>query len=387
MKLTRRAFGALSIAAAAHSQTYGVEEVTVFQSGEEGYHTFRIPSLLVTAKGALLAFCEGRRLARGDSGAIDMVVKRSQDRGLTWSAPQVVWRQGENTCGNPCPVVDRRTGRIIMPMCWNLAEDHGRDLHAGKAKDTRRVYVTHSDDDGTTWAPAREITKQAKQDNWWWYATGPGVSIQIRHGEHAERIVTPANHTSEKSGFAANVIYSDDAGESWKRSSVIAPACNESQVVELSDGRLMMNMRSQSFTSKERTGFRSISYSSDGGETWTPPEFDKHLGDPQVQASLIRYSWPEERGGGKLLFSNPGPPISAERGPRVRMTVRVSADDGKTWPASRIIHLGPAAYSTLARLPGGQVGLLYEAGQESAYETIRLAQTSMEWMELGREGD
>ncbi len=386
MKLTRRTFGALSIGAAAYSQTYGIEEVTVFGAGEEGYHTFRIPSLLVTAKGALLAFCEGRRLARGDSGAIDMIVKRSEDNGLTWSAPQIVWREGENTCGNACPVVDRRTGLIVLPMCWNRGDDHGQDLHSGKAKGTRRVYVTHSDDDGETWAPARDITKQAKADDWWWYATGPGVSIQIRNGEHAGRIVTPANHTSNKSGFAANVIYSDDAGESWKRSSVIAPACNESQAVELADGRLMMNMRSQSFTSEERTGYRSISYSADGGETWTSPVFDKHLGDPQVQASLIRYSWPEEPGGGKLLFSNPNPPISAKRGPRVRMTVRVSRDDGKTWPAARIMHLGPSAYSSLARLPGGQIGLLYEAGRENAYQSIRLAQTSMEWMELGRDG-
>ena len=164
---------------------------------------------------------------------------------------------------------------------------------------------------------------------------------------------------------------------------MIAPACNESQVVELSDGRLMMNSRSQSFTNNERTGYRAIAFSSDGGETWTPPRPDAHLGDPQVQASLIRYSWPGEGGPGRLLFSNPAPAVSRERGRRVRMTVRSSPDDGRTWPAERLIHEGPAAYSSLARLHDGSVGLLYEAGSEGPYEAIQLARFSIAWLDAG----
>ena len=384
MTFTRRTFGALAFARVARSQRRGLEQQVVFAAGQDGYHTYRIPALLATPRGSLLAFCEGRRGGRGDSGAIDLVVKRSEDGGATWSGPSVVWSDGENTCGNPCPVVDSRSGRILMPMTWNLGDDHGRELHAGTAKGTRKVYLTHSDNDGKTWPAARDITAEAKSPDWWWYATGPGVAIQIRKGDHAGRIVVPANHTSKASGFAAHVIFSDNGGKSWRRSSVIAPACNESQVVELSDGRLMMNMRSQSFVGEERTGYRSISYSSDGGETWTPPAFDAHLGDPQVQASLIRYSWPDDPGGGRLLFSNPSPPISRERGKRIRMTVRLSRDDGKTWPAERLTHEGPSAYSSLARLPDGRVGLLYEAGEGQTYDQIRLARFSIDWLEGGR---
>ncbi|MCB1020069.1 MAG: exo-alpha-sialidase [Acidobacteria bacterium] len=383
MQLSRRAFAALALAGAARSQSTGVDEQVVFASGQGGYHTFRIPALLVTQKGTLLAFCEARKLGRGDSGEIDMVVKRSEDGGRSWSEPQLVWGDGANTCGNPCPVVDRKTGRILLPMTWNRGEDGGKELHQGSAKGTRRVFLSASDDDGKSWAEPREITSEAKAPDWWWYATGPGVSIQIQKGAHAGRIVVPANHTSQKDGFAAHTIYSDDGGKTWRRSNPIAPACNESQVVELSDGRLMMNMRSQSFTNKERNGYRAIAFSDDGGAHWTPPELDAHLGDPQVQASLIRYSWPDEPAGNVLLFANPSPPVSPERGKRVRMTVRLSRDDGKTWPAERVIHEGPSAYSSLARLPDGSIGLLYEGGAQQAYENIRLARFSLDWLAGG----
>ena len=383
MELTRRAFTAGLVPGLAAAQGGGLEQRPVFSAGAGGYHTFRIPALLPTISGVLLAFCEGRRMGRGDSGAIDLVLKRSTDSGKTWSGLRVVWSDGPNTCGNPCPVVDIRTGRILLPMTWNPGEDHGRELHLGTGKGTRRVFLAYSDDDGKTWSSVREITAQTKRQDWWWYATGPGGAIQIRNGEHSGRIVVPANHTSARDGYAAHSILSDDGGKNWRASSVIAPACNESQVVELTDGRLMMNSRSQSFTNEERTGYRAIAFSSDGGETWTVPEPDAHLGDPQVQASLIRYSWPGDGARGRLLFSNPAPPVSRERGKRVRMTVRSSLDDGQTWPVQRLIHEGPAAYSCLARLHDGSVGLLYEAGVEDPYEAIQLARFSISWLEGG----
>ena len=383
MEVTRRAFTAGLLPGLAVAQRGEPDRRPVFRAGDGGYHTFRIPALLPTPDGSLLAFSEGRRASRSDSGEIDLVVKRSTDAGLTWSDPVVAWGDGANTCGNPCPVIDRRTGRILLPMTWNPGSDHGRELHNGTGTGTRRVFLCHSDDDGRSWSAAREITDQAKRDDWWWYATGPGVAIQVRNGEHAGRIVVPANHTSEADGYGAHAILSDDGGESWSRSSVIAPACNESQVVELTDGRLMMNSRNQSFTNEERTGYRAIALSSDGGETWTSPRPDAHLGDPQVQASLIRYSWPDEDGTGRLLFSNPAPPVSRERGRRIRMTVRSSSDDGRTWSAGRLVHEGPAAYSSLARLPDGQVGLLYEAGERGPYEAIWLARFPLGWLESG----
>ena len=166
--------------------------------------------------------------------------------------------------------------------------------------------------------------------------------------------------------YGAHVLYSDDSGKTWRRSNVIKPTCNESQVVQLSDGRLMINMRSQENTGagRPRNGYRSVALSHDGGATWSEPHFDEHLGDPVCQASLIRYD--EER----LLFSNPNPPVSPERGRRIRMTLRMSVDDGKSWPHALLIDEGPAAYSCLTRLPDDRIGCLYESKKDIVFAAI-----------------
>jgi sialidase-1 len=362
----------------------GISESEVFVSGKGGYHTYRIPSLIVTSKGTLLAFCEGRKNGKGDSGDIDLLVKRSSDSGFTWSTQETIWDDGPNTCGNPCPVIDRRNGRIVLLTTWNRGDDHGKEMKRGASKDTRRPFVLFSDDDGHSWSSPREITGSVKGKDWWWYATGPGIGIQIRRGPHAGRLVIPANHTSSHHGFGSLTIFSDDGGETWGRSNVIKPACGESQLVELADGTLMINSRSQSFTDEERTGYRSIAFSQDAGETWSEPEFDKHLGDPVCQASLIRYSLETTGGRNRLVFSNPNPPISPQRGTRIKMTVRLSYDEGKTWPVSKLLHSGPSAYSALAALPDGDIGCLYERGDTRLYETITLAKFSLDWLTDGK---
>ncbi len=358
-------------------------ETALFVSGADGYHTYRIPSLIVTKAGTVLAFCEGRKQSLADSGDIDLLVKRSDDGGSTWSGQQIVWDDGPNTCGNPCPVIDRRNGRIVLLSTWNRGDDHGHDLHRGAGKDTRRVFVLTSDDDGRTWSKPRQITAEVKEEDWWWYATGPGVGIQLRQEPHAGRLVIPSDHTSAKDNMSSHVIYSDDGGETWRRSTPIGPGCNESQVVELADGTLLMNMRTQSFTGRERTGYRAISFSRDGGETWSAPVPDKHLGDPQVQASLIRYSLASGGTRNRLLFCNPSPPIRRKPGKRVNLTVRLSYDEGKTWPVARVIHAGPSAYSCLTRLPDGEIGLLYEGGDKNAYENLLYTHFSLDWLTRG----
>ena len=336
----------------------GVEpdSLDLFTSGQGGYDTYRIPSVITTTQGTVLAFCEGRKNSAGDSGDIDLLMKRSEDGGLQWSDTAVVWDDGDHTCGNPCPIVDRVTGDVHLLLTWNRGSDGGRTLHDGSSEGTRRVFYCRSGDDGRSWSEPVEITDQAKDPSWWWYATGPGVGIQINRGNHRGRLVVPCDHTAPGYYYGAHVIYSDDHGRHWQRSTAIQPTCNESQVVELADGRLMINMRSQEKreAGRPRNGYRSISFSDDGGATWSPPTFDSDLGDPVCQASLIRYD------GERLLFSHPNPPISPGRGKRIRMTVRLSRDDGESWSDGRLIHEGGSAYSCLTRLPDGDVGLLYE---------------------------
>ena len=354
--------------------TERISQRPIFTAGEGGYHTYRIPSLIATARGTLLAFCEGRKAGRGDAGDIDLVLRRSFDGGRTWSPTQVVWDDGPNTCGNPCPVVDRESGTIWLLLTHNLGQDTESQIVSGTSTGSRTVWVSKSTDDGATWAAPIEITRDVKLPDWTWYATGPGVGIQLRSG----RLVIPCdNKLTGGKAWQSHLIYSDDRGATWKLGGVVGPQCNESQVAELADGALLLNMRS--FQAHNR---RFVATSKDGGLTWTAPAEDQALIEPVCQASLLRYDDAVHAGAAParnsnvLLFSNPG---STKR---ERLTVRLSEDGGQTWPAAstKILHPGPAAYSCLAVLPDGTIACLYERGDKNAYETITLARFTTEWL-------
>ncbi len=354
----------------------GVARIEVWRSGEDGYDTYRIPALAVTPKGTVLAFCEGRRAGRGDSGDIDLLLKRSEDGGRTWSRQRVVWDDGPNTCGNPAPVVDRETGTVWLLLTWNRGDDHEPDIIKGKSRDTRRVFVTSSTDDGLTWAAPREITVEVKQANWTWYATGPGAGIQLERGNRAGRLVIPCDHIEAGTErYYSHVIFSDDHGKTWEIGGH-APEhrVNECMAAELSDGRLMLNMRNYDRANRSR----QVAFSTDGGESWTGQRFDPSLPEPICQAALRRYPRPEGTDRDVLLFSNP-----ASDSARVNMTVRASFDDGVTWPRLLTLHPGPSAYSDLAVLSGGRVICMAECGGENPYETISCYRFNLEHMTDG----
>jgi sialidase-1 len=346
------------------------DTIVVFRSGTEGFHTFRIPSVVVTAHGTVLAFCEGRRGGRGDAGDIDLVLRRSADAGATWTPLQIVWDDGSNTCGNPCPVLDRTTGTLWLLMTWNRGDDPEPKIIARQSHDTRRVFVTHSTDDGVSWAKPQEITERVKLTNWTWYATGPGAGIQLEHGPQRGRLVIPCDHIEAGTRrYYSHVIYSDDHGQNWKLGGRSPrDQVNECEVVELAGQRLLLNMRN--YDRRQRT--RQIAFSRDGGLTWTDQRDDPALVEPICQASLRRYSWAGEVRKSVLLFSNPASTA------RENLTLRASLDEGQTWPASRVLHAGPSAYSCLVVLPDGRVGCLYERGAQQPYETIVLARLPMD---------
>lgn len=348
------------------------EERELFSKNTHGYHTFRIPSLIVSTKGTVLAFAEGRKESSSDTGDIDLVMRRSEDGGKTWGPLRVIWDDGSHVCGNPTPVVDETTGTIWLLLTWNRGDDHERDIIAKKATDTRRVFVTYSTDDGLTWATPKDITATTKEPSWGWYATGPGMGIQIKNGIHKGRLIIPSDHSYDSvdgtvSGgnfeYGAHVIYSDDHGKTWQLGGTIRPKMNECQVIERADGNgtLLMNMRS--YFGKNR---RALSLSDDGGITWSDPMEAVELVEPVCQAALIRYK------GDWMLFSNPA---STKR---ENMTLRLSKDDGRTWPISKILHAGPSAYSALAVLPNGDILCLYEKGNQNPYEQISLVRMTIE---------
>jgi sialidase-1 len=331
----------------------------VFVSGQDGYHTYRIPSVLVTARGTVLAFCEGRKKSRSDTGDIDLVLKRSTDGGATWGPLQVVWDDGPDTVGNPCPVVDRDTGTIWLPLTHNLGEDPESKIIDRTAKGTRTVWVTKSVDDGVTWSKPLEITKDVKKSEWTWVATGPGIGIQAKSG----RLVIPFDFVeAETKKGGSTVIWSADHGATWTLGGAIVGGVNECQVVERSDGSLMLNMRNYRTAERER----AVATSSDGGATWSAVRRDAALVEPACQASILRTPW-------GLLFSNP-----ADRKSRTRMTVRLSKDDGATWTTVKDLGDAPAAYSCLTALPDRRAGCLYETGVKSPYEKIVFARFIVE---------
>jgi sialidase-1 len=357
------------------------QQQDLFVAGRDGYDTYRIPSLIVATNGDLLAFCEGRKRSASDSGDIDLLCKRSMDGGKTWSAQEVLWDDGENTCGNPCVVVDESTGTIWLFATHNPGNKSEKDISAGKSAGARTVWVLSSKDNGKTWSPPKDITSTTKASGWGWYATGPGVGIQLKSGPRKGLLVIPCDHSYQTTNgseivasaeHGSHVIYSDDHGKSWKLGGTIRPKMNECQVVELADGAGGMLLSMRNYLNENR---RAHSVSQDGGMTWNQAELDPGLIDPTCQASILRYSWPGPNSRGRLIFSNP----ASQR--RQNLTVRVSYDDGKTWPISKSLFHGASAYCCLAVMPDQTIGCLYERGDGNAYQKLTFARLPLSWLE------
>lgn len=331
-----------------------VQEVDVFVGNQDGYPTFRIPALIETKSGALLAFAEGRQDIQ-DTGDIDLVLRRSTDGGATWSPVKVVVDNGADVAGNPCPVLDRKTGAVLLVYDTNPAADD-------KA---RRILVTKSTDEGLTWSTPIDVTADVKPATWSWYAAGPGRGVQLASG----RFVIPCDHHDDATNVSAShVIWSDD-GDHWHLGGSLDPDTDEATVAELADGTLIMNARDLSTTHR-----RAIARSRDQGASWSKLTHDPVLTDPPCEGSLLQTKY-------GLLFSNPD---SVEELQRKQLTVRISHDGGATWAASHVLHEGPSAYSSLALTPGGGIACLYEHGEQlpfAPYERITIARFPKSWLE------
>ena len=354
--------------AVAHPQAApaSVEKINVFVSGREGYHTYRIPAIIRAQNHDLLAFAEGRKSGGGDAGDIDLLLKRSSDGGRTWSAQKILWDDAANTCGNPCPVLDASTGTLWLLATHNPGAVHEKEILDRTGQGTRTVWLLKSTDHGSTWSSPVEITAMTKKSDWTWYATGPGIGIQIQNGPHAGRLVIPCDYNDndpiepKKSRRGSHVIFSDDHGQTWQIGGTISPGFNECQVAELFDGRgtLLINMRSY-LGRATRAQSRSV----DGGLSWSAASDAPPLIEPVCQASLLRHDDAH-----LLLFSNP-----AHTKQRVNLTLRTSSDNAQTWNDLAVLHAGPAAYSSLVALDAATLGCLYENGEKKPYERITFA--------------
>ena len=348
-------------------------EMDLFTSGHDNVNIYRIPSLIVAPSGTILALIEARE---GDDGdPTDLTLKRSLytgpqkpprmlngyprvfGYGVNWEPMRTVLPGKGAAIMCPCPVLDESTGRIWLP-CYEVhggLKEHIKDPYVG------RILLTWTDDDGVTWAPPRDLSKELPR-----FISGPGVGLQLRTG----RLVVPGYWAPAANVPARScVAYSDDHGQTWQQGAQVKGNTDESQAVELSDGVVMLNCRSN-----RGKGCRYVALSRDGGETWFE-EFDEPaLPEPVCQGSILRRVPPAAEGGKPwLVFVNP------TRG-RTNLIVRVSADDGKTWSAGRTIQSGPAAYSGMAFLKDGTIGVLYETGKVHPYEKITFARFNLQWL-------
>ena len=349
-----------------------LSDITVFAADQDGYPCCRIPSLVIGEDGTMLAFCEGRQ-SRSDHAKNDIIVKRSQDGGRSWSPATAVASEGADSLNDPSVVVDRTNGNIIVHYARFAQGFHSDRAVPGYASPhASRNLVTVSADNGVSWSAPLDITEKIKRPDVRCAVVTCGVGIQLRRGPRAGRLIHAVYQFGGAVGREAYVCFSDDGGASWDRGE-LAPTPDgdpaaEPQVVELTDGRVMLNTRTQSKV-------RKVALSDDAGATFSTLADDPVLIEPACQGSILRYSDPLDGEPSRILFSNPASQIERANG-----TVRLSLDEGATWPAAGTLYAGSFAYSCLTVLPGGDIGCLFEADD---YQRIAFARFSLDWLTSG----
>ena len=391
----------------------------VFVNGAEGYACCRIPSIVRATNGDLIAFAEGRLAECSDSTqVIRIVYKRSGDNGQSWGPLQVVARNllgnEEYGCMNPSPVVDTvlGTGRIVV--VYNKKEYSEWDIARGKG--VNRTFCIFSDDNGLTWHNEKDITTSVhKPYNPGYVTSYPDAARPENESANWRKQVPLPGHAIQLLGTASNPVtrgrlffagsytigddsvfdalnyafWSDDLGHTWQMGDTVfarqdgsnAKGLNETMAVELESGDVMLNSRN--YQNEQVVGRRAVaigSFDEAGNLSFQPAYHDQALVDSGVQASLIRYTRGDEKQSGgrsRILFANPNHP-----GARVNMTVRMSYDEGQTWPVSKVIDPGPSAYCDLVVQADMKIGLLYERGNQGG---IAYTSFTLQWLTGGHD--
>lgn len=356
-----------------------LDKTDLFAAGQAGYETFRVPGIVVTRRGSVLAYCEARRNSRSDWADIEILLCRSSNGGKTWSPPQRIADSKKDTVNNAVAIIDRDSDRIHFLYCINYAH----------------CYYMFSDDDGLTFSEPTEITKAfepfRKDYAWNVLATGPGHGIQLRNG----RLLVPvwlSTATRHHRPSAVSVIYSDDKGQSWHSGEIVCahpePLINPSETiaVQLSDDRVLLNIRSEN-----REYRRALSISNDGATGWSPIRFDQTLYEPICMAGIVQLPQPFADNDSTFVFTNP----NSEKNPKVHgkndfryrenVTARLSYDDCGSWPVSRVLEPGISGYTDLAIGKDGTIFCVYERGGEKgmAYGKLTVARFNRAWIEAG----
>ena len=392
-------FSLLTIAASAAEPF--IEKQDLFKVGDDpAYSIYHIPGIVVTAKGTVLAWCEARK-GGGDWSDIRILLRRSTDDGSTWSTPRSIADVPGVKAKNPLSLrmknVDPTHITYNNPVL--IAGTDGT-IHMVFCLEYMRCYYQHSDDDGMTWSTPTEITGAfegfRKSYDWKVLATGPDHSIQIKGG----RLVVPVWLSTGTGGNAHRpsvtaTIYSDDKGSTWHAGEIAVPCTdtwinpNETAAIELADGSVMLNVRSESNAHR-----RLITTSKDGATGWTKPMFDDALLEPICMAGIVRYSRGSAEGENRILFSNPhnldradGKAEPGKNRDRKNVSVKLSYDEARTWPVNKTIEPGASMYSDIAVSHEGTILCFYGRGTRPGFagDALTLARFNLEWLTDGKD--
>jgi sialidase-1 len=365
----------------ATSDIRGFERIDLFEAGADGYQTCRIPVLVRTPSGALLATCEARR-HWGDWSDIDILVRRSVDNGKSWTSASVL-----------------ADGGVLPASNSNLLVDAQGHLHFIYFINYQHAFHCVSTDDGETFGPPVSITdvlEEFQRDYLWNVAAaGPGHGLLMRNG----RMILPvwlSNGGRRHRPSVVTSIFSDDNGRTWHRGEIVPPLLanmSETAAVELESGEVLFNIRSE-----DRSHRRALSVSPDGSGKWSRPALDPVLKEPVCMGNLLRLNFAGDRQPGRIIFCNPDSDIHTgsvgeswdNNKDRVNLTLRLSRDDGKTWSSSLVIDPGISGYCDLAFDRDDTIYVLYERegvdGSMWINRYISLANISLRALERGDPG-
>lgn len=360
-----------------------VESHNLWNAGIGGYATYRVPGIVTTKRGVLLAYCGGRKdLSKGDWSAADALMRRSTDGGKTWEPSKKIAGNGVDLTDNVVAIADNATGDVVFLYQRNYT----------------KVFTITTRDDGRTFTAEREITDvfdAFKTDYPWNVATpGTGHGIQLKNGRLLASIwiangkVNP-DGTRVHAPAAVATIYSDDHGRTWKRGAMAAvetpniTSPNETVATQLANGNVMLNIRSGG-----QQHLRAVSISDDGISGWSKPQYVPTLFDPTCDAGILTVAKTVHHPSA-IYFTNPDSrdiPKNDKLRFRQNLTIKMSTDDGLTWTHQQVLDPGVSAYSDLTSL-GDDLYVIYEngslQGSESKPAHLTVARVSMAWVNSG----
>lgn len=349
------------------------DKIDVFTARTHGFYTYRIPTIVVTQKGTILAFAEARVDNTSDWAEMSIVMRRSFDNGKTWGPLIKVASNEKETTHNMVAIVSHDSNMVHFLYCLGY----------------KRVFYIESKDDGQSFSKPKEITQIFEEFKpefkYRVVATGPGHGIQLNNGRLIVPVWMAKRHYHRPSVISA--IYSDDRGKTWKRGEVILGKLenpSETTAVQLSDGSVLLNIRNESKINR-----RAISISKNGISNWTDPVYDDSLLEPTCFGSILRLTSKEKEDKNRILFVNPnsieGKPTELfNLKPRQNLTVKLSYDECKTWPVSKSIDPGSSGYADIAVGKDYTIYCLYERDCpiEKDFDTsaMTIARFNLEWL-------